>query len=353
MATQPINDNTRLDSLTSAIAHRLNTDRTRIYPYGDAVDLLNGLFALFGSPATHLLAAGVATPEIAQAADRCGHELAEILSESPFAGDLSTVTSAVSSPNDILYLANPNRVTGATYSLAEMESMARAVPQGALIVDEHNFDHFGVTAFPLTDFHSKVVCLRSFAGLPTPLASGSGFVLASPSAVDRIDRSHRGYVFRRAHERTAENTLLGDRETAMRLRLMHAEALRVACALETLGLQCRLTPTDFLLLRVADPKEFGNGLARERVPIVNLDGYPQMKNYLRYHIAAVSDNDRLIRCVERMSPSCYRLKTRDQRPASWHRAREVTLNRSAGDPFTATWPGRRESTVTKVLTADD
>ncbi len=328
-------DITPQDQLTAMIARKQVTARSTILPFADNVDLLCDLFSALGCPASRLVAAGHVTPEVAQAADRARIELEEQLTPSPFGGDPKVVKQAVSTPRDIIYLANPNRITGATYSLSEMEGMASAVPEGALVVDEHYFDYFGVTAFPITDMHSNVFCLRSFTAAFSINSADSGFVLGSSSGIEKIAQVHRGYVFSRTLGRTVEAVLANDEAVALRLREVHDESLRITEALDACDLPCRLSPTDFVLMRVADPREFGNALARDKIEIENLDGYPQMKYYVRYRIESPLNNDRLIRSIERMNPEHYQMKTRDGRMARLHHAPESTVPLALREQFSS------------------
>ena len=57
----------------------------------------------------------------------------------------------------------------------------------------------------------------------------------------------------------------------------------------------------------------GNELTRDRVPIENLDGYPAMKNYLRYRVQSRLSNDGLLDAFERMDPKAFRMKSIDRR----------------------------------------
>jgi histidinol-phosphate/aromatic aminotransferase/cobyric acid decarboxylase-like protein len=183
-------------------------------------------------------------------------------------------------------------------------------------------EYYGVTAAPLTELRANTVCVRSLTAAFSIDTADAGFVLGAPAAVERIAQVHQGRVFTHALCRTVETVLSGDQAMARRLREVHEESLRVAQSLESCGIQCRLVPADFILLRVKDPNEFGNNLARHKVAIENLDGYPQMKNYLRYRVVSPLDNDRFIRSVRKMKPKCYRIKSRDARPATLRHAPE-------------------------------
>lgn len=325
MITSITTNSVRLDQLTEDIARKLSVDASKILPFADYVDLVSDLLTLFGRPSSRLLAAGQVTPEVAQAADRAQIELEERLSHSPFSGNPQVLIEGVTSGSDIVYIANPNRITGATYSLSDLETMANAVPEGALIVDEHFFDYYGVTAQPLTETHSNVIVLRSFTAAFSINSAEIGLVLASSPTIEKIAQTHSGSVFTKALCRTIESVLTNEEAVAHRMAEVRHESLRVAQALDACGLFCRVTPTDFLLMRVADPTSFGNALAADKVAIENLHGYPQMKNYVRYRIESPLNNDRLIRVMQRMNPDHFRMKRPDTRRTQTHLADETIL----------------------------
>ena len=107
--------------------------------------------------------------------------------------------------------------------------------------------------------------------------------------------------------------------TVLRHQEIHDEALRLAVALTHLGVQCRLAAADFLLMRVASPKDAGNYLVTDKVPVENLDGYPGMKNYLRYRISSRESNDRLLAAFHRMPGNYVKMAGLDHRAVSMYR----------------------------------
>lgn len=331
MLTSTNNNVVRLDQLTQDIARKLSVDPQTILPFADYIDLVSDLLTLFGGPTSRLHTAGQVTPEVAQAADRSQIELTERLSASPFAGDPQAVLEGVTSDTDIVYVANPNRITGATYSLSDLEKIADTVPQGALIVDEHYFDYYNVTALPLTETHSNVIVLRSFTAAFSISSAEIGLVLASRATVEKIAQTHHGAVFSKALCRTIESVLANEDAVAHRMAEVRQESLRISQALDACGLFCRVTPTDFLLMRVADPKVFGNALAGDKIAIENLHGYPQMKNYVRYRLESPLSNDHLVRVMQRMDPDHFRMKRPDTRPTKTRHAEETTVPTSVRD----------------------
>ena len=314
--SRTLTDSISLDGLTARVASEITADKAMIVPYADFTDFLADLLSLCYHPVSRLISAGQVEPEVEQAADRAEASLVEQMGVSPFAGDIESVLAEVTSPHDVIYVANPSRITGANFSVAELEAMARAVPRGMLIVDEYYFDYYGISALPLLEILTNVVILRSFTASFSINSADAGYAVSNPSTIERLKHAHQGKRISLTIQKTMLATLTNADAMSNRLREVHDESLRLATALNKLGVQCRICATDFLLIRVADPKSTGNHLASFNMPIDNLDGYPQMKNYIRYRIQSYNSNDRLIKAFSRMPEEYYRMTKSDLRAAA-------------------------------------
>ncbi|MEA3297266.1 MAG: aminotransferase class I/II-fold pyridoxal phosphate-dependent enzyme [candidate division Zixibacteria bacterium] len=303
----------QLDELSAMVTRKVTTNKSGIYPFVDFRELMTELLCMFYSPGSHLISAGHFSPEVAQAADRAEIELVEQLGTSPFTGDLDSALSRVSSPGDIIYVANPNRMTGSNFSLSDLEAMARAVPNGVLIIDEYYYDYFGISGLPLLDILTNVVILRSFTASFSIGSSDAGYAIATPEIVDNIRQSCGCKKISLTVRKTIMAAMGNSEAMANRLQEVHDESLRITTALTRLGVQCRICATDFILIRVADHKCVGNYLASVRIPIENLDGYPQLKNYIRYQIQSYLSNDRLIKAFQEIPGEYLRMKLSDKR----------------------------------------
>jgi hypothetical protein len=123
--------------------------------------------------------------------------------------------------------------------------------------------------------------------------------------------------------RMLDTVLINETLASQRLAEVHEESLRIAHNLTQLGVQNRITATDFLLLRVADPVRVGNHLASFGCPVENLDGYPELKNYLRYRIQSPLSNDNILTGFRRMPPDYYKMDDLDKRAIMFHRPAET------------------------------
>lgn len=300
--------------LIAAITQRTLTNPAMVYPFTAAAPFLAGLLRALYRPGSRLQAVGHVTPEIEIAAGQAEIELLEHIGPSPFSGGMEAAFAGNPLPHDILYVANPNRVTGASFSVADLQRMAEAAPNGALIIDEYYYDYFGITGLPLLDGFPNVILLRSF-GSTGGLRIGDepGYAIACPQTVEWMKEAAPTAGIERLQARQLIDRLPDEETQAARLRGVHEESLRLAEALTRLGVQCRLSTSDFILLRVADPTRVGNHLTRSCVAIDNLDGYPAMQHYLRYQVSSPLANDRLLQAFQAMPPEAYRMKDLDCR----------------------------------------
>ncbi len=311
------------DDLATAAGEFAGVSPDMIHVVGDLYQFTEEFLKMLYRPSCNLICAGTANVDIAIAADRAEMRLVETIGNSPFAGDVSTTLGCIENDYDVIYVANPNRITGAGYSLADIENMADAVGKGAVIVDEYYFDHYGITAAPLLDTSENIMILRSFSRLCPVATFDAGFVMAAEKLLGLIHDEIRLPGISVAARKMMMAATSNKVAAAFQLKELHNESLRVATALTKLGIQCRITPTDFVLMRVARPKEVGNYLTGQGVPIENLDGYPMMSHYMRYRVESRYMNDRLLEAADRMPPEYYRMSGFDRRAVTIRR-RKVT-----------------------------
>ncbi len=341
-----------LSDLIALLARKTMAAPSMIRPFAAYTEFLTELLRLFYRPGARLLAAGHVMPDVEIAADRAEIDLMENIGPSPFTGDIEILLKAVTNPYDIIYVANPNKVTGANFSAADLQRMAEAVPEGALLVDEYYFEFFGISAAPLLAGDNNIVILRSFAGPFGIRSDESGYVISSSAIVTALEAAVPPRNFSLARRKAMSAALMNEEALGMLVREVHDESLRLATELNRLGVQCRLTATDFVLLRVNDPVAVGNELTRAKISVDNLDGFPAMQHYLRYRIQSPLSNDNLIGAFGRMDPTLFRMKSIDRRAITMrlktHREEPVptttTPNETENEAWPATFITRRPTT---------
>jgi histidinol-phosphate aminotransferase len=306
------------DALLIRLASRYRVETDQIIPFVDHADLLTSLLSHFANRNRKLIVAGYASPEVAIAADRAGLAVVEVVGASPFVNHPEDMIEAIGSRHDLVYLANPNWVTGANFSFNHLDRIVREVPDGCMIIDEKYHDFFGITGLPLLGTYDNLVILRSLSvGLVNGLEMGC--FLGSPRATAECRQVLPWMKIRTRELRFLEDCLANQESAEQRLTESHDESLRLATDLVELEVQNRLTSADFILLRVADPARVGNYLATFGLPTENLQSYPGLENYLRYRIDRPDRNEQFLTAFRRMPSRYYQMDDVDRRAVMFHR----------------------------------
>ena len=322
----------RVDELLERLGARLKVDTSTVIPFTDYTDMLTALLGYAAGNQKRLLVTGHVTPDVAIAADRAEIEPEEILGVSPFVSHPEDILEAVDSSQAIIYLANPNWVTGSSYSFAHLDRIAQAVPDGMLILDEKYFDYYGISGLPLLDKHENIVVVRSLTASFSIGSDQSGYLVGSRHFANRFRDEFAWSRITTTMHNLLTTTLANETIANQRLAQVHGESLRIANALTQMKVQNRITATDFLLLRVADPKAVGNQLAACGTPVENLEGYPDLENYLRYRIQSPLSNDNFLSAFRRMAVEHYKMDSPDKRAVMFHRPAEKSRASGSRQP---------------------
>jgi histidinol-phosphate aminotransferase len=321
-----------LDHLLEQLAHRFDVDPASVIPFTDFTDVMTALLEHVGNGRGKLLVTGHASPDTAIAAERAGLRTEEIVGASPFVSHPEDILEAVDSSANLIYLANPNRVTGSSYSLSHLSRIAQRVRDGALILDEKYYDYYGITGLPLLDRYTHVVIARSLTAGFSIGSDESGCLIGCPGFMSGFKNYYQWSRITSTMFRLLSTSLASGPAATKRLTQVHNEILRIANELTGMGVQNRITSADFLLLRVADPRRVANFVAGYGAPVENLEMYPDLQNYLRYRVQSPLSNDNLLSAFRRMPSEYYHLADIDRRVIMFHRPEESvpgrTLNRT-------------------------
>lgn len=323
-----------LDKLLTKLGRRIAADGSAVIPFTDYTEMLTALLSQASGHQTTLYVAGHASPEVILAADRAGLKMVEVLGASPFVNHAEDIIDALESEENIVYLANPNWVTGSSFSFPQLNQVAQALGKGTLILDEKYHDFYGITGLPLFESHDRTVIIRSLSAGFSIGSDGSGFLAGATgtaSATSLIEQFKASFAWSEMSTtmfRLLDTVLANESLASKRLAELHEESLRIAHSLTELGVQNRITATDFLLLRVADPVRVGNHLASFGCPVENLDGYPDLANYVRYRIQSLLSNDNFIADFRRMPAEYYKMDDFDKRAIMFHRPGETDSTKS-------------------------
>lgn len=262
--------------LKEAIALNHLLDRESVLLFGALEIFLSQLCENLSFTNSRLITAAPAVAEIAIAADRAEIELVSACSESPFATDIESIAAKLESGDEIIYLANPNRITGATYSNLQIRQLANSIENGILIVDEYYHDFSGLTAQVLLGVLPNLVVLRSFENWQLPGHIDAGYAIISEQLIERLSES----IYECAPDRiTAKKCLdiFNNKKTRNeQVKNIHRHSLELATSLSNLGLRVQISPTNRLIIHSDSSESVHQALLKhdislELVTIENTD----------------------------------------------------------------------------------
>ena len=318
-----------LEEFLDQLARKLDVESSVLVPFADYTEMIAALLEFASRERKRLLIAGYASPDVAIAVERAGLEATEILGPSPFVNHPEDILQAVASPDALVYLANPNRVTGSNFSLHQLKRIAESIPNGLLIVDEKYHDFYGISALPLLERLDNIVVIRSLTAGFSIASDESGCLVGSPGFQAGFRNYYQWSRITTTMLRLLLTSLSSGGAASKRLAQVHDESLRLANELHRMGVQNRITSADFLLLRVADTTRVAASLVKSGLAVDNLECYPDLKNYLRYRIQSPLSNDNLLSTFRRMPSEAYKMADVDKRAVMFHRPGETPHDYSA------------------------
>ncbi len=279
--------------LREAIAQRLTVDRESIILFQETGLFLAELFKSFRSPHLRIITAAPVIADIPLAADRADAELVDCESSEFFIGNLDSLKSQIKSNTDIVYLANPNRLTGAGYANSQLKTLASLVREGLLIVDEYYHDFSRLTALPLLNQFHNLIVLRVFEDWNRTGVSDCGYAIINERLLENIEFNSNSYRLERAAAKKGLEIVNDINSCETKVKLIQKHSLQVAKELSGLGISCQLAPTNFILVPVANPDEVQEILKQRGIKADALFQNANAPKYLRIQITG-SDNEQQI-----------------------------------------------------------
>ena len=310
------------DDIALLVSKNISVSTQMIFPFADTREFLTELFRQYEHNGNQIVSIGTVTPDVAIAVDKANLNVQEIVHSNPFSYNIENTLKSFNN-GDIVYIANPNKITGANFSLSTLKTIAQENRDGLLIIDEYYFDFFGISAISLANEFDNIIVIRSFTSAFGIYSSDAGYSVSSLNFTQKLKTFTTLKQISTILRKTILATALNQDATNNKIQDVRDEALRITTELTKLGIQCRMTATDFLLMRVLSPKDVGNFLNSKKVDIENLTGYPMMQNYIRYRIESFFSNNRLIQAFQDMPQEYFKMKKLERR--------SVTLLRPQGE----------------------
>ena len=134
--------------------------------------------------------------------------------------------------------------------MTELKRLSAGVPGGLLIVDEYYFDFLRISAAPALKELNNIIVLRYFNNWVGTSTKDHGYALSSPALSKNFNSQFYKSSMSRNSARICYEQFGRSRQRNNQLREIQTRCLKLAREITDIGLKCRLTAADFLIVEV-------------------------------------------------------------------------------------------------------
>lgn len=226
----------------------------------------------------------------------------EVPLDAAFAVDVDALLAAVAAECKLVFLCSPNNPTGNAIPIADIERIAIALKDRALVVVDEAYIEFagGASATTLLTAHANVAVLRTLSKAYALAGTRIGCVLAHADVIALLRRIQAPYPLPTPCVGFALAALESDARTRTQafVALIRRERERVAQTLGSLpGTSVLPSVANFVCARFSDGPATYRYLLSRGIVVRNVGAYRGLKNCLRISIGTPEENDKLLRAL--------------------------------------------------------
>lgn len=228
-----------------------------------------------------------------------GANILRVYGEDPFHQNLDGILRSVGYATKVIYLVSPNNPTGLVYTQEQVARVLEAAPGAIVIVDEAYYEFCGQSVMELTRSYPNLVVTRTFSKSFGIAGLRIGYAVAAPSTIEALKRIFNPKSVNVLGQIAAE-AALEDRD------YLDSYVASVTAAKELIrehlaakGIECRVTPGNYVLIRISDPKRLCALLEEEGVFIRDRSSIAQMQHYARMSVGTVEQTAEILTRLDR------------------------------------------------------
>ena len=290
---------TELRRKISDYAHR-SPEEIRVFNGSDSA--LDHICRTFVARDDHVVISSPTYDHFRVFAEALGARAEFVFGDSPFDSNTGELFRAVTPATKLVYLCNPDNPTGRTYDEATVRRLLDALENGILVVDEAYFEFAKLTMAGLLDSYPHLIVSRTFSKAFGLAGLRCGYILADEACVRLIDRIRNGKDVNALAQVAAVAALKDTDHMERYVQEVAAAKQWLAERLRLLGFDVVMTPANFVLLRVPDPRTFARKLEDRGVFIRDRSDVPQLDRCVRITVGSLEHCRRLFKILEKHAP---------------------------------------------------
>lgn len=284
-------------ALRAALASRLGVRTGQVALGNGSTDLIDLLARAFLGPDDDAIVSEAAFARFRQVvAARNGR--VRTVPMRGFRHDLPAMAAAAGPRTRLVFVANPNNPTGTWNTRGEVAALRARLPEHVvLVLDEAYFEYVDAPDHPdgtaLLGSDGPVVVLRTFSKVHGLAGLRVGYAVAREDVIEALDTVREPFNTNAVGQAAALAALEDHAHVARAVALARGERVRLAAALEDMGLEVLPSQANFLCVRVGDGAETFRRLLPLGVVVRPLGAYA-LDAWLRVSLGTEAENDRFL-----------------------------------------------------------
>lgn len=264
------------------------------------------VFRTYLEAGTEMVISGPVVHSIRVAVRCTGARTIEVEYSDQFNPLIENLVNSITPRTRAIYVGNPNEITGTVFGEAELVFLLAYAERTMIIVDEEYFEFSGRSIADLVARFPNLTVVRSLSKGFGLTSLKAGYILTDPGNLQFIHRI-KGENGPDAVAQIAALAALENLDcTREYVADIHQSKKMLGNSLPEIGYQFRMTPADFILLKVADSVYAANFLKSENIQALDLSFANSLKGFLRISIGTPKQTDILLLALSR---SAERLAT--------------------------------------------
>ena len=270
----------------------------------EGIDLLVRAFCSAGSNDVLVCPPTFAMYRFAAAVQGAGIVEVPLRDSASFALDVDAVIAACTPATRLVFLCSPNNPTGNVVHPDDVERIAVALADRALVILDEAYVEFaeGGSMTPLLDRHANLAILRTLSKAYGMAGARCGAVLASPDVTGLLRRLIPPYAVTVQTIEAVLDALAPERlaEARRQVERIKAERARLFAQLTRVPLVSKVWPseTNFLLISSRDAGRLLDAGIRGGLLVRDVRSQAGLGNCLRVTVGTPEENDRLVTSLE-------------------------------------------------------
>jgi histidinol-phosphate aminotransferase len=289
------------DELRESLATYTTLPKEAIRSFNGSGEAFENIARTYLEPGVEIVFSAPVGGSIERTALSTGAGVLPVRHENPFETYIEALINSIGPKTRMVYISNPNELSGACFTEAEIVFLLAYAERVMVVVDERAYEFCGHSVAELVTRFPNLVVTRTFSGAFGLGSAPLEYALTDPVNLIFIDRV-------RNNAGQAPLAQVAAIAALKNLAFMHGFVDAVAESRKMLwrnlpqsGYEFHLTPANFFLLKVADSGQAVELLLADGIAVKRLTPNEGLDGYLRITIGTPEQTERLLVSLSKLA----------------------------------------------------